>query len=219
MVSTRRNGSLPENKKRSSSPSDDSSKPSSPKRQKGESSSNNMKNHINGSNSKSSGIQLVENPKKISSNDPPELPAATAAAASISDAIPVIAEGATAAVDDKPRNSFTSWKQLQGFETNTPWCRLLSESPLKPTISVRATNFSVGSSKKADLLIRDQTNSAISCSLRLTQHVDKPVAVLESCGNKGRVKVNGRAIKKNSSYYLNSGDEVVFGYIGSHAYW
>ncbi|XP_073015316.1 uncharacterized protein [Primulina eburnea] len=218
MVSTRRNGSLPENKKRSSSPSDDSSKPTSPKRQKGESSSNNIKNHINGSNSKSSEIQLAENPKEISSNDPPELPAVTAAAASISDAIPVIAEGATAAVDDKPRNSFTSWKRLQGFETNTPWCRLLSESPLKPTISVRATNFLVGSSKQADLLIRDQTNSAIFCSLRLTQHVDKRVAVLESCGNKGRVQVNGKAIKKNSRYYLNSGDEVVFGYFGSHAY-
>ncbi|KAL0415684.1 UNVERIFIED_CONTAM: hypothetical protein Slati_3400300 [Sesamum latifolium] len=113
----------------------------------------------------------AENPKEISSNDPPELPATTgsAAAASISIATPAVAEGTAPAAVDKPRSSFTSWKQHQGFETNAPWCRLLTESPQNPTISVHTTNFLVGSSKHANLLIRDHSISAILCSIRLTQ--------------------------------------------------
>ncbi|KAK4436871.1 Spastin [Sesamum alatum] len=219
MVSTRRSGSLPSNNnKRSSSPSDDNNnKPSSPKRQKGESSNT---NNTNNSNSKASEPSPAENPKEISSNDPPELPdtAASAAAASISIATPAVAEGTAPAVVDKPRSSFTSWKQHQGFETNAPWCRLLTESPQNPTISVHTTNFLVGSSKHANLLIRDHSISAILCSIRLTQRDGKSVAVLESRGSKGCVQVNGKTIKKNTSYDLNSGDEVVFGFLGSHAY-
>ena len=38
-----------------------------------------------------------------------------------------------------------------------------------PTVSVYTTNFLVGSSKQANLLIRDQTISAILCSIRLDQ--------------------------------------------------
>lgn len=49
------------------------------------------------------------------------------------------------------------------------------------------------------------------------QRDNKSVAVLESRGSKG-CKVNGKTIKKNTSYDLNSGDEVVFGLLGSHAY-
>lgn len=50
------------------------------------------------------------------------------------------------------------------------------------------------------------------------QRDDKPVAVLESRGSKGCVLVNGKTIKKNTTCDLNSGDEVVFGFLGSHAY-
>ncbi|KAL0441932.1 UNVERIFIED_CONTAM: Spastin [Sesamum radiatum] len=177
-------------------------------------------NNTNNSNSKASEPSPAENPKEISSNDPPELPATTgsAAAASISIATPVVAEGTAPAAVDKPRSSFTSWKQHQGFETNAPWCRLLTESPQNPTISVHTTNFLVGSSKHANLLIRDHSISAILCSIRLTQRDGKSVAVLESRGSKGCVQVNGKTIKKNTSYDLNSGDEVVFGFLGSHAY-
>ncbi|KAG8388088.1 hypothetical protein BUALT_Bualt02G0088800 [Buddleja alternifolia] len=229
MVSTRRSGSLPStNNKRSSSPSDDNSnKPSSPKRQKalslsltkytqiGESSNTD----INSFNSKASEPSPAENPKDISSTDPQAISAAAAtAAASVSVATPVVVEGAAAAVVDKPRSSFTSWKQHQGFQTDTPWCRLLTQSPLNPTVSVCTTNFLVGANKNANLLIRDQTISAILCSIRLTQCDDKPVAVLDSRGSKGCVQVNGKTIKKNTTCDLNSGDEVVFGFLGSHAY-
>ncbi|KAL0355118.1 UNVERIFIED_CONTAM: Spastin [Sesamum radiatum] len=242
MVSTRRSGSLPSNNnKRSSSPSDDNkNKPSSPKRQKALSLSLSLSRiemdtelfcssfldysiwavDFECGNSKASEPSPAENPKEISSNDPPELPATTgsAAAASISIATPAVAEGTAPAVVDKPRSSFTSWKQHQGFETNAPWCRLVTESPQNPTISVHTTNFLVGSSKHANLLIRDHSISAILCSIRLTQRDGKSVAVLESRGSKGCVQVNGKTIKKNTSYDLNSGDEVVFGFLGSHAY-
>ncbi|KAL8474600.1 hypothetical protein ACS0TY_031160 [Phlomoides rotata] len=225
MVSTRRSGSLPSNNsKRSSSPSDDNhNKPSSPKRQKGESHSNNPK----ASEPSAAAAAAAENPKEISSADPPDAPAdpaenaapdAATAAASICVATPVVPEGATAAVAEKPKSSFTSWKQNQGFETTSPWCRLLTETPQNPTVSVYTTNFLVGSSKHANLLIRDQAVSAILCSIRLSQREDKSVAVLESRGSKGNVQVNGKTIKKNTTCDLNSGDEVAFGFLGSHAY-
>ncbi|GFP86216.1 hypothetical protein PHJA_000765400 [Phtheirospermum japonicum] len=137
---------------------------------------------------------------------------------------------AAAAAVDKPRSSFTSWKQHQGFETTSPWCRLLTESTQNPTVSVYTTNFLVGSSKHANLLIRDQAVSAILCSIRLSQdrrlmrkligrvtptnafmnRDEKPIAVLDGRGSKGCVQVNGKTIKKNISCDLNSGDEVIF---------
>lgn len=44
------------------------------------------------------------------------------------------------------------------------------------------------------------------------------MAVLESAGSKGSVQVNGTIVKKNTSCELKSGDEVVFGSLGNHAY-
>lgn len=41
------------------------------------------------------------------------------------------------------------------------------------------------------------------------------MAMLES---KGSVKVNGRLVNKSASCELKSGDEVVFGSLGNHAY-
>ncbi|KAL2457261.1 AAA-type ATPase family protein [Forsythia ovata] len=217
MVSTRRSGSLPSNNnnnnnknnknKKSSSPAESSS----PKRQKGESincNDNNLK-------ASEKSTPPAENPKDSSSTDPTELPAA---AASISDATPIVAEGDAPAIVDKARSSPTSWKQHQGQETSWPWCRLLSEFPKNPTVSVCTTNFTVGSSKRANLSIRDQTISANLCSIRLTQREGKSVALLESKGSKGCVQVNGKTIKKNTTCDLNSGDEMVFGFLGNHAY-
>lgn len=44
------------------------------------------------------------------------------------------------------------------------------------------------------------------------------MAVVESTGSKGSVQVNGKFLKKNTSCELRSGDEVVFGSLGNHAY-
>ncbi|VFQ61685.1 unnamed protein product [Cuscuta campestris] len=219
MVSTRRSGSLPSStsnnnsSRRSRSSSDDKSP--SPKRHKGES---------DNADSSEKSTAPVENPKESSFTGPP--PAAADAGASspkaeqtpsVSVATPV-AQGAAPVVVDKP-SSVSAKKNYQGCELmRTPWCRLLPESSKNSTVPIYTSNFLVGSSKSANLLINDQTASGILCIIRHAQREGISVAVLESKGKKGSVLVNGMTIRKNTSCFLNSGDEIVFGLLGSHAY-
>ncbi|KAJ6748427.1 ATPASE FAMILY AAA DOMAIN-CONTAINING PROTEIN 1-A ISOFORM 1 [Salix purpurea] len=58
----------------------------------------------------------------------------------------------------------------------------------------------------------------IQCKIRHAQREGSAVAELESSGSKGSVQVNGTAVKKGTTCVLNSGDEVVFGALGNHAY-
>ncbi|XP_022891659.1 uncharacterized protein LOC111406472 [Olea europaea var. sylvestris] len=193
MVSTRRSGSLPSNnnnnnnKNKKSSPAESSS----PKRQKGESS------NCNGSNSKASekSTPPAENPKENSSTDLPELPVA---AASVSDVTPIVAEGTKPVIADKIKSSTTSCKQRQGQETTWPWCRLLSEFPKNPSVSVCTTIFSVGSSKRANLSIRDQTVSAILCFIRLTQHEGKVVGERDWIQDSILASRAGKSLRKSA---------------------
>ncbi|XP_058226365.1 uncharacterized protein LOC131335150 isoform X1 [Rhododendron vialii] len=224
MVSTRRSGSISGNNSKRSSSSDDKS--SSPKRQKVD----------NGSASEKS--TQAENSKELSSPppaDPPECGAVDPptvdddgggeavkeeAAQAVSVATP-IAEGSSPVVD-KPRSSFSSWtayqKQNPSFETSTPWCRLLSQYAQNSNVSICISNFTVGASRHTNLVLKDQTNSAILCVIKNAQREGTSVALLESRGSKGSVQVNGKIIKKGTSCVLNSGDEVVFGLSGNHAY-
>ncbi|XP_021898049.1 uncharacterized protein LOC110814778, partial [Carica papaya] len=66
--------------------------------------------------------------------------------------------------------------------------------------------------------LKDQTISGVLCKIRHTQREGSAVAVLESVGSKGSVQVNGTVVSKSASCVLNSGDEVVFGLLGNHAY-
>ncbi|KAK9072368.1 hypothetical protein SSX86_008802 [Deinandra increscens subsp. villosa] len=179
---------------------------------------------------------VVENSKELSSPeavDPPENAAASCQrkdgsgegevvsagkveAAPAASVVTPIAQGAVPVLAEKPR-AFSSWKQQnQRCETATPWCRLLAQTSLNQTMTVYATSFSVGSSKNANLSIKDI--SAVLCSIKLNEREGTSVAVLESKGSKGSVHVNGKTIKKGTSCVLNSGDEVVFGSHGNHAY-
>ncbi|CAN4085339.1 unnamed protein product [Withania somnifera] len=163
MVATRRSGSFPSTLKRSADDDDDDFS----KRHKVDTTNNAEK-------PKSSALPLTENPKELSSTDPPEFPAVTASKGEtkgddVSVAAPVVEEGATPAIVDKPRSSVTLRKLNQGSETTSPWCRLISEFPQNPTLHVSATNFLIGSSKNAHLPIKQQTVSATLCSIRLTQ--------------------------------------------------
>ncbi|KAK3040635.1 hypothetical protein RJ639_026956 [Escallonia herrerae] len=124
-------------------------------------------------------------------------------------------EGALPAMLLRSRSSFSSWKQNASSETATPWCRLLTQHAQNLTVTVYTTNFLVGSSKTANLFIKDST---VLCSIKLTQRDGSSVGVLESRGSKGSVKVNGKTIKKSASSVLKSGDELVFGLLGNHAY-
>lgn len=42
--------------------------------------------------------------------------------------------------------------------------------------------------------------------------------MLESKNGKGFVQINGKTIRKNATCDLHSGDELVFGLLGAHAY-
>ncbi|KHN31902.1 ATPase family AAA domain-containing protein 1-A [Glycine soja] len=125
-------------------------------------------------------------------------------------------------VADKPRGSFSSWsvhpKQNPNFEASVPWCRLLSQSAQNPNVLICTPNFTIGSSRSCNFVLKDQTISANLCKIKHTQREGSVVAVLESMGSKGSVVVNGTLVKKSTSCMLNSGDEVVFGLLGNHSY-
>ncbi|XP_022137416.1 uncharacterized protein LOC111008871 isoform X3 [Momordica charantia] len=229
MVSTRRSGSLSgSNSKRSSSSEE---KPSSPKRQKVENGCGSEKSMPVAENSKElctpptvdpgehgpggGPIVGVDAGEGVSSLKEDAAPAAAAVTAPI-------AEG-TSLVGDKPRSSFSSWslyaaKQNPNFETATPWCRLLSQFGQNANVDIFSSNFTIGSSRSCNFPLKDHTISGTLCKIKHTQREVSAVAVLESTGGKGSVMVNGLTVKKSASCVLNSGDEVVFGALGNHAY-
>ncbi|XP_062115969.1 uncharacterized protein LOC133830079 isoform X2 [Humulus lupulus] len=225
MVSTRRSGSLTGNNSKRSPPSDD--KPPSPKRQKVE----------NGGGSDKS-MPAAENSKEVSTPTPPpadpgecgsgDAPIAEDAVTSgknevASEAVAVstpIAEG-TSPVVDKPRSGglFEFYqKRNLSFDPLAPWCRLLSQSGQNHNIPILGTSFTIGANRTCNYLLNDQSVSGVFCKIRRTQRESNAIAVLENMGSKGSVQVNGTTVKKNSSHELSSGDEVVLGFLGNHAY-
>ncbi|CAH9116264.1 unnamed protein product [Cuscuta europaea] len=219
MVSTRRSGSLSSststsnNNKRSLSSSGDES-PSSKRPRP------NPVNKGEEDNADSSEKSTApdDNPKDSCFTGPPPGTAAPDGGASSSKAeqtLPVsvatpTVQGATPVIADKP----STVSELM----RTPWCRLLPESSQNSTVSIYTSSFLVGSIKSANLLINDQTVSGILCSISHEQREGISVAVLENKGKEGSVLVNGKAIPKNSTCLLKSGDEIIFGLLGTHAY-
>ncbi|KAL1301367.1 uncharacterized protein [Arachis hypogaea] len=226
MVSTRRNsGSL--SAKRPSSSSDDKPPSPSSKRQKGDSGGS------GGASEKP--VTAAEDSKELrapeAAADPGECGTANDAQiagndgkADVPPAVPVaapIADGSTPSlVADKPKSSFSSWfyqKQNPNSE-GVPWCRLLSQSSQNPNVPISTSNFTIGSSRNSNFPLKDHTASGTLCKIKQSQREGNAVAVLESTGSKGSVLVNGTLVKKSTSCVLNSGDEVVFGLLGNHAY-
>ncbi|KAJ6764205.1 AAA ATPASE putative [Salix koriyanagi] len=244
MVSTRRSGSLSanNNSKRSSSSDDnnnnnskrssseDNNKPPSPKRQKGENGGVTEKPMPTTDNSKELSPPEEEDPDDGGPGDAPTTggggrgalisgkgqETATPAVAIVTP----IAEGSTPVVLEKPRSSFSTWslyqKQNSGFET--PWCKLLTQSAQNQNIVICSSSYLIGSTKQCNLVLKDSTMGTIQCKIRHAQREGSAVAELESSGSKGSVQVNGTAVKKGTTCVLNSGDEVVFGALGNHAY-
>ncbi|KAL6175031.1 hypothetical protein ACLB2K_051674 [Fragaria x ananassa] len=236
MVSTRRSGSLSgnnnNNSKRSSSSDDNSNKPQSPKRQKVDN---------NGvASEKTENSKEVCTPAKAAA-DPGECSAAgeapaagdgvtsvktEASAQAVAVTPPRVAEGTSpAAVLDKARSSILAWSSYQksglnsaSFELATPWCKLLSQSALNLNIAITTSNFTIGSSRSSNFPLKDSTISACLCKIRREQREGGAVTIIESMGNKGLLQVNGSHVKKGNSCVLNSGDEVIFGPLGNHAY-
>ncbi|XP_026407601.1 uncharacterized protein LOC113302859 isoform X3 [Papaver somniferum] len=227
MVSTRRSGSLSSNSSKRSSSSDDKS--SSPKRKKGE-------NGVGAEKStQTSGSS--ENPKELCSSvectPPPiyttpevvvasKVDANKKAAAAVSVATPPLTDGSTPDIADN-KSSFCSWSTLQkqhhlNFDASTPWCKLLSQYSQNPYIPICQPIFSFGAGTHCDFFLKDPTISSMLFKIKYTQRDGSVIAVLESTGSKGSVQVNGKFIKKNSNVVITSGDEVIFGSSGKHAY-
>ncbi|XP_028062275.1 uncharacterized protein LOC114265656 isoform X1 [Camellia sinensis] len=234
MVSTRRSGSLSGNTSKRSSSSED--KPLSPKRQKAENGGSSEKS-APAENSKEMCSPAAVDPPECGPVDPPtagvgeavslgkgDAAQAVAVATPIADGVLILVcfRGSSPVVVDKPRSSFSSWstyqKQNPSFESSTPWCRLLSQYGQNSNVPICASNFTIGASRNTNLVLKDQTISAVLCAIKHTQREGTSVALLESKGSKGTVQVNGKTIKKGTSCVLNSGDEVVFGLLGNHAY-
>ncbi|XP_057516053.1 uncharacterized protein LOC130797476 isoform X2 [Amaranthus tricolor] len=221
---TKINGGASNSKKSSASADDNHLKPPSPKRLK-------VENEV--ASEKSTGIP--GNSKEMCSLggvDPVECEAVSHSGGA-EDVNSVKPEAATAPISSSPivpevvvehaKNSFSParnfQKQILGYETSaTPWCRLLSEYQQTPTVNISASVFTIGSSRQCNLPLKDQSASGIICKIKHTQREGCMIAVLESTGSKGAVFVNGINVKKNTSRLLHSGDEVVFGVAGSHAY-
>ncbi|GAB4860458.1 hypothetical protein Ancab_035618 [Ancistrocladus abbreviatus] len=134
-----------------------------------------------------------------------------------------IAEGNSPIVEEQARSSFSPVRNYQkqqslNFETSTPWCRLLSQYSQNRNISICPANFTIGSNRNCNFQLKDQTVSGVLCKIKHTQREGCILAVLESTGSKGTVQVNGVVVKKNTSRFLHSGDEVLFGLVGSYAY-
>ncbi|XAR67906.1 Adenosinetriphosphatase [Bertholletia excelsa] len=221
MVSTRRSGSLSGNN--SKRPPSSEEKTPSPKRKMAD---------IGGSSKKPT---PAENSKELCSPpavDPPGtvgIDSSTAGglretagtgkreSAQAADVATPIAEGSSLA--DKS-SCFVSVHQKQNLNSDPtkPWCRLLSQHAQNSNVSVSHSNFTVGAGRTAHLALKDQTISGILCAIKHVQREGCSVALLESKGNKGSVQVNGKTIKKGTSRVINSGDELVFGLLGNHAY-
>ncbi|KAF8010521.1 hypothetical protein BT93_J1221 [Corymbia citriodora subsp. variegata] len=226
MVSTRRSGSLSGNNGKRSSSSEDKSP--SPKRQKEDSGGASDRPMPAADNSKElCSPAAVTDPAECADGDAAVAgeDCVSAAKGEVTPAVAVAApipEGTSPLAVDKHRSSFTSWnlyqKQSPTFESSTPWCRLLSQSGQNPNVPISSPTFAIGSSRHCNFPLKDQTISGVLCKIKHNQREGAAVATLESTGSKGLVQVNGTAVKKNSSCPLNSGDEIVFGMLGNHAY-
>ncbi|KAJ6672255.1 AAA ATPASE putative [Salix viminalis] len=244
MVSTRRSGSLSanNNSKRSSSSDDnnnnnskrssseDNNKPPSPKRQKGENGGVTEKPMPTTDNSKELSPPEEEDPDDGGPGDAPTTGGGgrgalisgkgQETATQVVAVVTPIAEGSTPVVLEKPRSSFSTWSlyQKQNSSFETPWCKLLTQSAQNQNIVICSSSYLIGSTKQCNLVLKDSTMGTIQCKIRHAQREGSAVAELESSGSKGSVQVNGTAVKKGTTCVLNSGDEVVFGALGNHAY-
>ncbi|KAK9668891.1 hypothetical protein RND81_13G094400 [Saponaria officinalis] len=240
MVSTRRSGSLSSNNNNSTSstsntaaggggpdggakrsPSSADDKPPSPKRLKvenGGSAENSKEVSVSPSPPLDSGdCAPLDPPPAVNGGDEVEAAAAEEAVAVATPVVTSTPDGVPEGVTFPPLRSCQ--KQTLYLSSSTmPWCRLLSQYSQNESITISSSEYTFGSSRQCNLMLKDQTVSGILCKIRHTQRDGCIVAVLECTGSKGTVLVNGMAVTKNTSRLLHSGDELVLEAAGSHAY-
>ncbi|RWR74546.1 Forkhead-associated FHA domain-containing protein [Cinnamomum micranthum f. kanehirae] len=240
MVSTRRNGNLSSNNnnnpKKSSSHS--SEKPSSPKRPKVEVSVPVKSTSVESENySKKLPSSPSLSPSPVADHVVecavlhPPISTEAAAGISVDEELEEIgietADGSASASAEKSlpvaKSSSSTWRsgqkqqQMGSSNTSNAWCRLLSQYPQHPDVSICSAVYSFGG-KHCDLHLKDLTVSGTLCKLRLSQHDGRAVALLEFTSKGGSVQVNSEKMEKNGRVYLTPGDEVIFGTSGKYAY-
>ncbi|XP_074346358.1 uncharacterized protein LOC141685136 [Apium graveolens] len=105
-------------------------------------------------------------------------------------------------------NCVTAITPIQNFTWNAPWCRLLPESGMLPTVNICKNNFVVGGTGNADLLLQSFTGDL--CAIQLRQQGSKVGASVVHMDCTGVLMLSGRIIKRNSYCFLYSGHELVF---------
>ncbi|CAM0907386.1 unnamed protein product [Alopecurus aequalis] len=117
--------------------------------------------------------------------------------------------------EETTAEEMTHWKtKHRGAGGQTlAWGRLISQSPLYPSVSIYNTYFTVGHGGKHDLKLTDSSPGAPVCKLKHTRRG----AGIEVCLPKA-VYVNGKAVDRPSKVTLIGGDEVIFCSLGRHAY-
>ncbi|KAM0824905.1 hypothetical protein ACQ4PT_069912 [Festuca glaucescens] len=75
-----------------------------------------------------------------------------------------------------------------------PWAKLLSQCSQSPHLSITVPQFSVGQSKRCNLLLKDQSVSKVLCKLRHTEQGG--LCELEVTGDKGRCPIKRKGFSK-----------------------
>ncbi|KAG0470519.1 hypothetical protein HPP92_017219 [Vanilla planifolia] len=105
---------------------------------------------------------------------------------------------------DLPKNKGKVWP------SKVSWAKLISQCSQNPHILVDGAVFTVGEDQKCHLRLMNMPVSKTLCRLNRVKYQGSSAAVLEICGSKGVVKVNGKEVKKNTKVTIVGGDEVIF---------
>ncbi|KAG0472157.1 hypothetical protein HPP92_016703 [Vanilla planifolia] len=105
---------------------------------------------------------------------------------------------------DLPKNKGKVWP------SKVSWAKLISQCSQNPHILVDGAVFTVGEDQKCHLRLMNMPVSKTLCRLKRVKYQGSSAAVLEICGSKGVVKVNGKEVKKNTKVTIVGGDEVIF---------
>ncbi|CAD6203404.1 unnamed protein product [Miscanthus lutarioriparius] len=111
-----------------------------------------------------------------------------------------------AGILNKPQAAATSRRQ-------EPWCRLISQYSMHPTLSIYGALFTIGHGAHHDFRLGESSTASPVCRLKQA----KRGALLEVFESKV-VRVNGKSLDKAAKVTLNGGDEIIFRSPVRHAY-
>ncbi|XP_073054232.1 uncharacterized protein [Primulina eburnea] len=110
-------------------------------------------------------------------------------------------------------------KSKMKYNAGVAWGKLISQCSQNPHVVMQRPTFTVGQGNQFDLRVRDaEVNKSWCCLKQIETEGGISLTLLEITGKSGSVKVNGKNYSKDSTIYLNGGDEVVFSSTGEHSY-